>query len=121
MEPVPKNTLPAIMYAVCAIRRGGNDVCAVFASDHIIERPDVLASTILQTQALARQGFVTFGIVPTEPETGYGYIKPGPKVPGGMEVSEFKEKPDLPKNTVPMAIFGTVVSLCLKPDSLLRR
>lgn len=94
LEPVPKNTLPAIMYAVCAIRRGGNDVCAVFASDHIIERPDVLASTILQTQALARQGFVTFGIVPTEPETGYGYIKPGPKVPGGMEVSEFKEKPD---------------------------
>lgn len=95
LEPQPKNTLPAIMFAVKQIRRSGDDICAVFASDHIIDHPEVLAKTVLDAQALARHGFVTFGITPTNPETGFGYIKPGASVPGGMEVAQFKEKPDL--------------------------
>lgn len=94
LEPEPKNTLPAILFAVQSIRQEGDDVCAVFASDHIIEKPHILAETVLGTQKLARKGFVTFGIIPTGPETGYGYIKPGVPVSGGMKVDEFKEKPD---------------------------
>ncbi|MCL2227073.1 MAG: mannose-1-phosphate guanylyltransferase/mannose-6-phosphate isomerase [Oscillospiraceae bacterium] len=95
LEPEPKNTLPAILCAVQAIRASGDDVCAVFASDHVIEQPQILADTIIKACPLAAKGFVTFGIKPAGPETGYGYIKPGEAVEGGYIVSQFKEKPDL--------------------------
>jgi mannose-1-phosphate guanylyltransferase/mannose-6-phosphate isomerase len=94
LEPEQKNTLPAVFAAVQAIRESGDDLCAVFASDHVINQPQVLADTILNAQTLAYQGFVTFGITPTGAETGYGYIKPGDTHDIGFEVAEFKEKPD---------------------------
>ena len=94
LEPEAKNTLPAILYAVQAIRKKGDDICAVFASDHVIDHPQILADTILGAAGLASKGFVCFGITPTSPETGFGYIKPGKPVEGGFEVAEFKEKPD---------------------------
>ena len=77
LEPEPKNTLPAILYAVQTIRESCDDICAVFASDHVIEQPHVLADTMIKAVPLATKGFLTFGITPTSPETGYGYIKPG--------------------------------------------
>ena len=95
LEPEPKNTLPAILYAVQSIRKSSDDICAVFASDHVIDHPKILVDTIKGATKLAAEGFVTFGITPTEPETGYGYIKPGKAVQGGFEVAEFKEKPDI--------------------------
>ena len=94
LEPEAKNTLPAILYAVQAIREKDDDICAVFASDHVIDHPQILADTILGAQKLAAKGFVCFGITPTSPETGFGYIKPGKDVEGGFEIAEFKEKPD---------------------------
>jgi len=94
LEPEPKNTLPAIFYAVQAIRETGDGICSVFASDHVIDQPQILADTILNSVVLAEKGFVTFGISPSSPETGYGYIKLGKAVDGGFEVAEFKEKPD---------------------------
>jgi len=94
LEPEAKNTLPAILFAVQAIREKGEDICAVFASDHVIDYPQILADTILGASELAAQGFVCFGIKPTGPEVGYGYIKPGKQVEGGFEIAEFKEKPD---------------------------
>ena len=94
LEPEPKNTLPAILYAVQAICKTCDDICAVFASDHVIDHPQILADTILGAAELAAKGIVIFGITPTEPETGYGYIKPGKAVERGFEVAEFKEKPD---------------------------
>ena len=94
LEPEPKNTLPAILYAVQSIRESGDDICTVFASDHVIDHPQILADTILSAATLASKGMVTFGITPTEPETGYGYLKPGKPAYGGFEISEFKEKPD---------------------------
>ena len=94
LEPEPKNTLPAILYAVKAIRNLSDDICAVFASDHAIDQPQILADTLLNAVTLVSKGLVTFGITPTGPETGYGYIKPGKAVKGGFEVIEFKEKPD---------------------------
>jgi len=94
LEPQAKSTLPAILFAVQAVREKGDDICAVFASDHVIEQPQVLADTILKAKSLATKGFVCFGITPTHPETGFGYIQPGSPIDGGYEVSEFKEKPD---------------------------
>jgi mannose-1-phosphate guanylyltransferase/mannose-6-phosphate isomerase len=99
LEPKARNTLPAILFAVQAIREKGDDICAVFASDHVIDEPQILADTVLGAIPLASRGFVCFGITPTSPETGFGYIKPGATVdgvetPGGFEVAEFKEKPD---------------------------
>jgi mannose-1-phosphate guanylyltransferase/mannose-6-phosphate isomerase len=93
LEPEAKNTLPAILYAVQAIREKGESVCAVFASDHVIDHPQILADTILSSVELASKGFVCFGITPTTPETGFGYIKPGKAIRGGFEIAEFKEKP----------------------------
>jgi len=120
LEPEPKNTLPAILYAVQVIRKSGDDTCAVFASDHVIDHPQILADTILGASALASNGFVTFGITPTSPETGYGYIKPGSAVQGGFEVREFKEKPDYGTACVMLkkVIYGTVVYLCSIQHSL---
>jgi len=94
LEPEAKNTLPAIMYAVQAIREKSDDICAVFASDHVIDHPQILADTILGAEQLASKGFVCFGLTPTGPETGFGYIKPGKPVDDGFEIAEFKEKPD---------------------------
>ena len=94
LEPTAKNTLPAILYAVQAIQNKSDEICAVFASDHVIDHPQILADTILGAIPLAEKGFVCFGITPTSPETGFGYIKPGSPVTGGFEVAEFKEKPD---------------------------
>ena len=100
LEPEPRNTLPAILCAVkaireaCDIREPRDSICAVFPSDHVIEHPQILAETVIKAAALAAKGFVTFGIAPTGPETGYGYIKPGMEAEGGFEVAEFIEKPD---------------------------
>ncbi|MDR2591004.1 MAG: mannose-1-phosphate guanylyltransferase/mannose-6-phosphate isomerase [Oscillospiraceae bacterium] len=94
LEPEAKNTLPAIMYAVQTIREKTDDICAVFSSDHIVDNPQALADTVKTAETLASSGFVTFGIKPDRPETGYGYIKPGNPLQGGFEVLEFKEKPD---------------------------
>jgi len=94
LEPEAKNTLPAIMFAVQAIAKEGDDVCAVFASDHAVFRPQALADIVISTKNLASKGFVCFGIMPKSPETGFGYIKPGEPVPDGFEIAEFKEKPD---------------------------
>lgn len=95
LEPQPKNTLPAIMYAVQAIREKGDDICAVFASDHVIDEPQALADTVIGARELANSGFVCFGITPDSPETGYGYIRPGEVIPEGFRIAEFKEKPDI--------------------------
>lgn len=95
LEPQSKNTLPAIYNGVKTIQEKGNDVVAVFASDHLIGNPDVFADYIRSGIALSNQYLVTFGIQPTGPETGYGYIKPGEQKGNGFFVREFKEKPDL--------------------------
>ena len=95
LEPEAKNTLPAILYTVQVIRESGDDICAVFASDHVIDHPQILADTMLSAESLANDGFVTFGIKPTEPESGYGYIKLGIAAQGGFKVEDFREKPDI--------------------------
>ncbi|MDR2600771.1 MAG: mannose-1-phosphate guanylyltransferase/mannose-6-phosphate isomerase [Oscillospiraceae bacterium] len=93
-EPEAKNTLPAIMFAVQTIREKGDDICAVFSSDHIVDNPQALADAVKASVNLATKGFVTFGIKPDKPVTDYGYIRLGNPLQGGFEVMEFKEKPN---------------------------
>jgi mannose-1-phosphate guanylyltransferase/mannose-6-phosphate isomerase len=94
LEPVAKNTLPAIYYGVREIKKHGEDVVAVFPSDHLIREEDEFVETIKSGIQLAGKYLVTFGIRPNSPHTGYGYIKPATPLAVGYQVDEFKEKPD---------------------------
>lgn len=92
LEPVGRNTAPAISGAAEYLRRHGNDdvVMLVLPSDHLITMEDAFCDAVNRAAELAVQGrIVTFGIVPEGPETGYGYIEKGE----GSEVASFKEKP----------------------------
>ncbi|ABM02614.1 mannose-6-phosphate isomerase, type 2 / mannose-1-phosphate guanylyltransferase (GDP) [Psychromonas ingrahamii 37] len=108
LEPVGRNTAPAI--ALAALRAvnnavdGEEPVLLILAADHIIENEEAFKTSVAKALLLAENGqLVTFGIVPTAPETGYGYIKRGTNCEGldtngshdAFSVSEFVEKPDL--------------------------
>ncbi|MBF0410202.1 MAG: mannose-1-phosphate guanylyltransferase/mannose-6-phosphate isomerase [Candidatus Riflebacteria bacterium] len=98
-EPVARNTAPAIFWAArLAEKWGGKDsVIVVLPSDHLIMKEEAFQKQLEQAIELASQGhFATFGIVPTHPETGYGYIEAGEKIPKmeASKVKKFYEKPD---------------------------
>jgi mannose-1-phosphate guanylyltransferase/mannose-6-phosphate isomerase len=93
VEPVGKNTLPAIAWAMQRIRAATpSETAIVFPSDHILG--DAALDQIRAAEPLARDHLVTFGVRPTSPHTGYGYIRPGKPLPVGNVADEFKEKPD---------------------------
>ncbi len=79
LEPAGRNTAPALTLAALAINQGGKDgVMLVMPSDHVIQDRAAFVAAVRQGAELASQGaLVTFGIVPTSPQTGYGYIKQG--------------------------------------------
>lgn len=92
-EPVGKNTLPAITWAMQRIRAvSPSGTAVVFPSDHLLGESAI--DQIISAEPLSRENLVTFGIKPTFPNTGYGYIKPGKILQTGAVVDEFKEKPD---------------------------
>jgi mannose-1-phosphate guanylyltransferase/mannose-6-phosphate isomerase len=97
LEPQAKNTLPAIFYAVRKMQREGEHLVAVFPSDHLIKGEKEFISVVEQSKKLAGDYIVTFGIRPSLPETGYGYIQPGEAIGNGFIVDKFREKPDLKK------------------------
>ena len=94
LEPVAKNTAPAITLA--ALTADEDDILLVLPSDHVITDTKAFHRAIAEAKILAEQGFlVTFGIVPTTPETGYGYIKSTSQQRGSaFKVAAFVEKPD---------------------------
>jgi mannose-1-phosphate guanylyltransferase/mannose-6-phosphate isomerase len=95
LEPVGRNTAPAIAVAALEATRDGDDaVLLVLPSDHVIADEAAFRAAVLRALPAAREGkLVTFGIVPTGPETGYGYIKSGAQ--GDVRpVDRFVEKPD---------------------------
>jgi mannose-1-phosphate guanylyltransferase/mannose-6-phosphate isomerase len=99
LEPFGRNTAPAAAVAALELTKGGADpLMLLLPADHVIE--DLAAFQLATTHAcrLAAAGhLVTFGIVPTTPETGYGYIRAGSQVDAtARKVAEFVEKPDLP-------------------------
>ncbi|MCQ8847212.1 mannose-1-phosphate guanylyltransferase/mannose-6-phosphate isomerase [Alteromonas stellipolaris] len=97
LEPVGRNTAPAIaLAALHATLKGEDPTLLVLAADHLISDVPAFHAAIEKASVLAEQGkLVTFGIVPTEPHTGYGYIKAGEKLTEGFGVEKFVEKPDL--------------------------
>ncbi|MBD9369554.1 mannose-1-phosphate guanylyltransferase/mannose-6-phosphate isomerase [Xanthomonas sp. XNM01] len=96
LEPVGRNTAPAIAIAALeATRDGGDALLLVLPSDHVIQDEAAFRAAVLQASAAAEAGrLVTFGIVPTAPETGYGYIRAA-SGDGVRAVERFVEKPDL--------------------------
>jgi mannose-1-phosphate guanylyltransferase/mannose-1-phosphate guanylyltransferase/mannose-6-phosphate isomerase len=100
IEPAARNTAPAIAAAAALIRaRDPEGLLLVLPSDHIIRDLPALKAAIAAAAAAAETGcLVTFGITPTAPETGYGYIRSGDRlagVAGAHRIAKFVEKPDL--------------------------
>ncbi|WP_240098606.1 mannose-1-phosphate guanylyltransferase/mannose-6-phosphate isomerase [Thermomonas flagellata] len=95
LEPVARNTAPAIAVAALEALRGGEDpLLLVLPSDHVIADPAGFRAAVQEAAPAARDGqLVTFGIVPDAPETGYGYIQAAPGQ-GVRAVRRFVEKPD---------------------------
>lgn len=89
VEACPRNTAAAIAFA--AFKAESEDILFVTPSDHLILAEDLYLSAVTRAMELANDGFiVTFGLKPTKPETGFGYIEFE-----GEEVKGFREKPDL--------------------------
>lgn len=98
-EPSSKNTAPAIALATKFIQQKNTQedpIIIVVPSDHLIKDVEKFAQTVKKGEAIAKEGYiVTFGIEPTYPETGYGYINIlNEKIIDGFKVKEFVEKPD---------------------------
>ena len=96
LEPVGRNTAPAILWSILRIPESNwNDPVVVLASDHLIKNLHSFTHALKSGERLASSGFiVTFGIKPDRAETGYGYIKSGEPLEVGFKVEEFVEKPD---------------------------
>jgi mannose-1-phosphate guanylyltransferase/mannose-6-phosphate isomerase len=96
LEPVGRNTAPAIAAAALQAQSEGADpLLLVLPSDHVIRDEAGFRAAVLAAKPAAEAGaLVTFGIVPTGPETGYGYIQAAPG-DGVRAVARFVEKPDL--------------------------
>ncbi|MDW2080748.1 mannose-1-phosphate guanylyltransferase/mannose-6-phosphate isomerase [Vibrio sp. 1640] len=98
LEPVGRNTAPAIaLAALHAMQKGDDPLLLVLAADHVIHNHSAFSQSVKNAVEPAQQGMlVTFGIVPTAPETGYGYIKQGQSdFDLACRVEKFVEKPDL--------------------------
>lgn len=98
LEPVGRNTAPAIALAAMEACESTDDpILLVLAADHLIQDVEAFHASLQTALPLAANGkLVTFGIVPTHAETGYGYLEKGDAVgDGGFRVNRFVEKPDL--------------------------
>jgi mannose-1-phosphate guanylyltransferase len=98
LEPIGRNTAPAVaLGALRALALVEDPVILVLAADHSIADINSFSSCIMKAYKQALNGkLVTFGTIPTAPETGYGYIKKGgPFSEDSFYVDEFVEKPDL--------------------------
>lgn len=88
IEAAPRNTAAAIAFS--AFSHDSEDILLITPSDHLIEDAQAYESAILEAVHLAKEGFlVTFGLRPTKPETGFGYIEHE-----GNKVLSFREKPN---------------------------
>lgn len=108
IEPEGKNTAPAILAAsLYAFERNADAILLVAPSDHVIPDVDAFHSAVMSGLDVIKNGkIVTFGITPTRPETGYGYLEL-PKLTSGeaVDLVRFVEKPDA-SNALKMAEAG---------------
>ena len=107
LEPVGRNTAPAVaLAALCALQNSADPLLLVLPADHVVEDQAAFQQAIAQALQLAKQGkLATFGIVPSVPEIGYGYINKGAELASGNGycVEKFVEKPE-PRNRA--GLFG---------------
>lgn len=97
LEPDGKNTAPAVALAALQAQIISHDpIMLVLAADHEIQDQNRFITAVKEAEKFASEGkLVTFGIVPTSPETGYGYIRMGERLDGeGYKVAAFVEKPN---------------------------
>jgi mannose-1-phosphate guanylyltransferase/mannose-6-phosphate isomerase len=98
LEAEARNTAPAIAAAAHLVSHDRDAILCVMPSDHVIGDTDLFVDAMRQAAAVAGDGrLVLFGIRPTEPHTGYGYIQQGERLEGAgaYQVAGFTEKPDL--------------------------
>lgn len=100
LEPIGRNTAPALsVAAMIALNAGDDSILLVMPADHVIDNVNAFRSAIAQGIPFAEDSkLVTFGITPTRPETGYGYIRvstPQAGKEGARKISAFVEKPDM--------------------------
>ncbi|MBM5781993.1 MAG: mannose-1-phosphate guanylyltransferase/mannose-6-phosphate isomerase [Pelagibacterales bacterium] len=96
LEPVGRNTAPAVAIAALNVDLGDEDIILVMPSDHIILEEEKFINHVQKAIKAATEGYlVTFGIIPDRAETGYGYIKQGKKIglDEALTVDKFIEKP----------------------------
>jgi len=100
LEPVGRNTAPAVALAAhhVAEKFGRDALMLILAADHLIKEQAAFGLAVSNAAALAQQNkLVTFGILPTGPETGFGYIEAGEAIGKGRQVVRFVEKPSIEK------------------------
>jgi len=105
LEPVGRNTAPAVgvaaLLALASEARGSGNAAAdplllVLPSDHVVLDEPAFTAAVRAAMPAASEGYlVTFGVVPTGPETGYGYIRRGREMDGWAVIDKFVEKPNL--------------------------
>ena len=110
LEPVGRNTAPAIaLAALLAQERNPDAVLLILPADHILDAQAQFTDAIeIALQLCGEDQLVTFGITPTRPETGYGYIKAGDALLAdkASKVERFVEKPELAKAEEYLAVGG---------------
>lgn len=97
LEPIGRNTAPALtLAALAAVQEENDPLLLVMPADHIIKDKEAFHKALIQGAELADNNYlVTFGVVPSIPETGYGYIKQGKSInASASEIAQFVEKPD---------------------------
>tara|TARA_R110002096_G_scaffold6305_4_gene29251 strand:- start:9996 stop:11351 length:1356 start_codon:yes stop_codon:yes gene_type:complete len=97
LEPEGRNTAPAVaLAALQSLEVDEDSILLVMAADHVIKNLSAFENAVMSGLAAAEIGqLVTFGVVPTHPETGYGYVKATPNGKSYVPVEAFVEKPDL--------------------------
>lgn len=119
LEPVGRNTAPALTLAALYAQLAGADpVLVVMPADHVILDTAAFQAAVVKAARLAETGLaVTFGITPDCPETGYGYIQKGAPLAGEAEASGWPASSRSPSGkwprptSIPANTFGTVVCL----------
>ncbi|WP_041490689.1 mannose-1-phosphate guanylyltransferase/mannose-6-phosphate isomerase [Burkholderia cepacia] len=100
LEPAGRNTAPAVAMAAhhVAEKYGRDALMLILAADHLVQDQQGFAAAVASAVELAQQDkLVTFGIVPTRPDTGFGYIEAGAAIGAGRAALRFVEKPDADK------------------------
>ena len=99
LEPEGRNTAATAALAALVAREIDPEAFVLLApADHLVTKPDALIAAIRAAMGVVAERIVTFGIKPTGPETGYGYILQGEELrPGVNRLVAFKEKPDRPE------------------------